>query len=213
VTRFLSMITAGPPVLVVLRATSPRHVIDVAAALVDCGLSCLEVALTTPDGPALVRELRERHPRACIGAGTVLGLADVETVAEAGAEFVVCPNVDLGVGRATLERGLGWIPGAATPTEVVTAHKSGADAVKLFPASTLRPVFVSALREILPDVALVPTGGVDDTAAPEYLNAGATAVGVGGWLVAAALEHGDPRLARERAKRMLAAVGAPREEQ
>src|SRR5690606_33653068 len=122
-----------------------------------------------------------------VGAGTVLTLPDAERCLEAGARFVVSPCYVDGLTDLCREAGAACLPGALTPTEAMSAWRAGATAVKVFPAASVGgPAHVKALRSVLPEVPLVPTGGVTPKAMPAYLAAGAAAVGVGGELIAAA---------------------------
>lgn len=179
-------------IIPVVRTSRP----DLARLAVDwlreAGLSVFEITMTIPEAPALIRALAA-EPGLLIGAGTVPDGAAAEACLEAGARFLVAPWVDPSLAAATRPRGAALLLGAMTPTEVRAALAAGADAVKLFPASSAGgPGHVRALRAVFPDVAFCPTGGVEARNTPDYLAAGAAFVGIGGKLVdEAALARGD----------------------
>lgn len=174
--------------VVVLRRVEPFQALDaLVAELLDAGVRIFEVTFDSPSGADDLRRLRTRHgDAAIIGAGTLLGMDRLETAIEAGAAFGVSPTLDPEMVARAVERGLPFVPGAFTPTEIAAAHAAGATFVKLFPASAVGPSFVRELRGPMPHVELIPTGGVDDRNAAAFLEAGAAAVGIGGALVRAA---------------------------
>jgi 2-dehydro-3-deoxyphosphogluconate aldolase/(4S)-4-hydroxy-2-oxoglutarate aldolase len=172
----LSLIKRERVVGIVRRAKAPQAYDD-ARALLNVGLSVVEVSLTTPRAVDIVAKLARDTP--AIGAGTVLDVADVDRVADAGAGFVVAPIVDWEVIAAARRRGLVVIPAAFTPTEMVSAVRAGADLVKVFPASAWTPGAVRDLLAALPDLPLMPTGGIGLADAAEWIRAGAVAVGMG----------------------------------
>lgn len=164
------------------------------------GIRFVEVALTTPSALEVLEAVRaEAGPDVRLGAGTVLTPDDVDAAVAAGADFLVTPAVAPSV-RAAAERGIPCAAGALTPTEAVAARAAGAAVVKLFPASLGGPAYLRALREPLPDVPFMAVGGVGIDAAPDYLAAGALAVGVGGPLVGDAASGGDLDALRARAR-------------
>jgi 2-dehydro-3-deoxyphosphogluconate aldolase / (4S)-4-hydroxy-2-oxoglutarate aldolase len=178
----------------ILRARATAPLVDVALTLAEAGVRCLEVTLPSPGSVPAVRELLAKlGDRVAIGMGTVLATAEVRQAAEAGARFVVSPDHNAEVVAAARELGLGSIPGAFSPTEIVAAWRGGPSAVKVFPASVLTPEFFAAVRGPLPDIPLVATGGVDLPGVATFLDAGAAAVGVGGPLIGNALA-GQPGL-------------------
>ena len=138
-----------------------------------------------------------------IGAGTVLTVAGARAAIGAGARFLVMPHTDPALIEFAAAQGIPAIPGAFTPTEVLAAWRAGACAVKIFPASAVGPSFVRELRGPLPDVPLVPTGGVTIESAPGFIAAGAVAVGIGSWLTG----DGDPDGIAARGARLVAALG------
>lgn len=183
----------------ILRARGAGPLVDVALALAEAGVRCLEVTLPSPGSAAAVRELTAKlGDEVAVGMGTVLTAAEVGQAADAGARFVVSPDHNPEVVAAARELGLGSMPGAFSPTEIVAAWRGGPTAVKVFPASVLTPEYVAAVRAPLPDIPLVPTGGIDLDGAAAFLRAGALAVGVGGPLLGTALtgEADSPERAR-----------------
>jgi 2-dehydro-3-deoxyphosphogluconate aldolase/(4S)-4-hydroxy-2-oxoglutarate aldolase len=169
----------------------------------------VEVSLIGAGALAVIRRARaELGADAWLGVGTVLTAEDTGRAAEAGANLIVTPGLGPGVDEA-VRLGLPVLAGALTPTEVIAAIGAGTAAVKIFPASAVGgPAYVRALRGPLPDAPLVPVGGVDASAVPEYLSLGATAVGVGSPLVGdAADDGGDLDALRRRAARFLAVCG------
>ena len=197
----------------VVRAPSPELAIRAAEAVLAGGVSIFEITMTVPNATAAIRALVDKFGgRAVVGAGTVLDAEAARACIEAGAAFIVSPGLDLATIAAAHERGVPMMPGALTPTEVITAWKAGADMVKIFPASAVGgPKYLKALRGPLPDVKLLPTGGVNAATAGEYIAAGAAALGVGSELVdTAALARGDDALLTERARELVAAVQAAR---
>lgn len=194
--------------IAVLRAPVSTHLAAVAVALSEAGVTCIEVTLTTPRALRLIAKLRSLLGDAAeIGAGTVLTVADLEGACAAGATYTLSPSLDLEILDRAQELGSPHIPGAATPTEVATAWRRGAAAVKLFPAAQLGgPSYVRALRDPLPEVHLVPTGGVKEAEVTDYLHAGAVAVGIGTPLTQDALVDGPDKQFQERVRRFVNAV-------
>jgi 2-dehydro-3-deoxyphosphogluconate aldolase/(4S)-4-hydroxy-2-oxoglutarate aldolase len=175
-----------PGIIAVVRTDRAEQVLPVAEALIAGGVIAVEITFTVPDALAAIRQAAARGAgRALIGAGTVLDAAGARAAVAAGAEFVVSPITRVELVAAAHDAGKPVMLGAYTPTEAQAAHEAGADFVKLFPADTLGPAYVKALRAPLPHLRLVPTGGVDLTTAAEFLRAGCAALGVGGALVSA----------------------------
>jgi 2-dehydro-3-deoxyphosphogluconate aldolase/(4S)-4-hydroxy-2-oxoglutarate aldolase len=175
-------------IVAVVRAPDAGGLVDVVRALADGGVTVAEVTFTVPGAADVIREAkRQLGDRVLLGAGTVLDPETARTALLAGAEFVVAPAVNLDVIRLCRRYDKLVMPGAFTPTEILAAWEAGADVVKVFPADVLGPTFFRALRGPLPQVKLMPTGGVDLTTAAEYLRAGAVCLGVGGQLVDAKL--------------------------
>jgi len=199
----------------VVRASSAQEAVRAAVALREGGIDVLEITMTVPDAISVMRELASRMGGdVLVGAGTVLDAEAARQCIEAGAQFIVSPGFDRDTIVAAHELDKPAFPGALTPTEVITAWKAGADAVKVFPCSAMGGAkYLRALRAPLPNVKLMPTGGVNLTTVREFIEAGAIALGVGGELVdAKALAAGNDGVLTERAREYLAAVKLARAE-
>ena len=171
-------------IVAVVRTAEPTGLVEVVRALADGGVTVAEVTLTVPGATDVIREARRQlGDRVLLGAGTVLDPETARTALLAGAEFVVAPTVNPDVIRVCRRYDKVVMPGAFTPTEILAAWEAGADVVKVFPAEVLGPAFFKAMRGPLPQVRLMPTGGVDLTTAADFLKAGACCLGVGSQLV------------------------------
>lgn len=193
-------------VVAVLRAASPDDLLEVAGALREGGVRCLEFTLTSPGAVGMIRRVsRELGDNVLLGAGTVLNAIEAEEAMEAGAKFLVSPSLKLEVIHAAKRYGVPVMPGAFTPTEVLTAWEAGADVVKVFPCGQLGPSYLRDLHGPFPDIPLMPTGGITVENAAAYLEAGAVAVGVGGNLTRRSTGEGLQNLT-ERARRLVESV-------
>ncbi len=192
----------------VIRAQSADEAAAVVEAIQAGGLSVLEITMTVPNAVALIADVVRRAPDALVGAGTVLDPETARACIAAGARFVVSPALNPDTIAACREAGVAVLPGALTPTEIVTAWRAGADLVKVFPANAVGgPAYIKSLKAPLPQIGLVPTGGVNLDTARDFVKAGAAALGVGADLVdLAALRRGDAATITERARRFLALV-------
>jgi 2-dehydro-3-deoxyphosphogluconate aldolase/(4S)-4-hydroxy-2-oxoglutarate aldolase len=171
-------------IVAVVRSPDSAQLVEVCQALADGGVSTIEITMTVPDALDVVRSVRRAlGDRVLLGAGTVLDSETARAALLAGAEYLVAPTVNLDVIRLCQRYDKLVMPGAFTPTEILTAWEAGADIVKVFPADVVGPAFFKALRGPLPQVRLMPTGGVDLTTAADFLRAGACCLGVGGQLV------------------------------
>jgi len=171
-------------VVAVLRAPSGEMLADVAEALFSGGVEAIEVTFTVPGAHRVLEQVADRlGDRILLGAGTVLDPETARTALLAGAEFVVAPTVNLEVIRLCRRYDKAVMPGALTPTEVLAAWEAGADVVKVFPSDFTGPKYLKALHGPLPQVRLMPTGGVNLQTAADFLRAGACALGIGGSLV------------------------------
>ena len=186
-----------------------RAVVD---ALVDGGIRASEVTMTVPGAVELIRELAPTLPDGfLLGAGTVLDAETVGRVVDAGARFVVSPVFRPSVIEASHRLGIPAMPGCFSPTEILTAWEAGADIVKVFPATALGPGFFKDVRAPLPQVKLMPTGGVSLDNAGDWIRAGAAAVGVGSALLdASAIQSGQWSVLTANARRIVANVAAAR---
>jgi 2-dehydro-3-deoxyphosphogluconate aldolase/(4S)-4-hydroxy-2-oxoglutarate aldolase len=198
----------------VVRATSAKQAISAAVAVAAGGITIVEVTMTVPGAlDAISQLIKTLGSEVIVGAGTVLDAQAARQCFDAGAEFLVSPGLDLGTIKAAQDAGKLIMAGALTPTEVITAWKAGADFVKVFPASAVGgAAYLKALRGPLPQVPLVPTGGVNLNTAADFLRAGASALGVGGELVlAAALKTGETAQITALARQYLEIVQQVRE--
>src|SRR5437867_4557412 len=161
-------------IVAVIRSPDSELLVEVARALADGGVSVVEITMSVPNALDVLRQVRQAlGDRLLLGAGTVLDPETARAVLLAGAEFIVAPAVNLDVIRLCQRYDKLVMPGAFTPTEILTAWEAGADIVKVFPADCVGPAFFKALRGPLPQVRLMPTGGVDLKTAAEFLRAGA----------------------------------------
>src|SRR3954454_11466854 len=171
-------------IVAVVRSPDSQQLVEAARALVDGGISVVEITMTVPDALDVVRQVRRAlGDRLLLGAGTILDPETARAALLAGAEFLVAPTVHLDVIRLCQRYDRLVMPGAFTPTEILTAWEAGADVVKVFPADVVGPTFFKALKGPLPQIRVMPTGGVDLTTAAKFLDAGACCLGIGGQLV------------------------------
>ncbi|NYH79302.1 2-dehydro-3-deoxyphosphogluconate aldolase/(4S)-4-hydroxy-2-oxoglutarate aldolase [Actinopolyspora biskrensis] len=178
----------------IIRAETAQQAGLRARTCLDSGLSVLEISLTTPDAPELIKELRREYPSALLGAGTVLDAASAWTAIAAGAGFLVSPSLHEDVVSTGHRYGAAVIPGTDTPGEIVRALSAGADAIKLFPASRWTPESMRDVLAALPQAPLVPTGGVSLENAPDWIAAGAVAVGMGSALSRGSTDEATARI-------------------
>jgi len=165
----------------IIRTTSADQAHRAITAILEGGLSVIEVTFTVPGAVDIIRQLDQSiGQQTVIGAGTVLTPEDVHAAIAAGARFLVAPNTNPAVIAAAKQYPRVVIPGTLSPTEVVSALQAGADMVKIFPANIVGPGYLRDLRGPLPNVLFLPTGGLDLTNAADWLRAGAAALGVGG---------------------------------
>jgi 2-dehydro-3-deoxyphosphogluconate aldolase/(4S)-4-hydroxy-2-oxoglutarate aldolase len=195
-------------IVAVVRAESGELLAKVVRALAEGGVTAAEITFTVPDAIEVIRRVRqELGDSVVLGAGTVLDPETARAALLAGAEYIVAPSLNVEVIRLCRRYDKVVMPGALTPTEVVSAWESGADVVKIFPADLGGPAYLKALRGPLPQVRMMPTGGVDLTTAESFLKAGACCLGVGGALVEPkAVANGDFARIRELAGQYAAIV-------
>src|SRR5438874_8300469 len=175
-------------IVAVVRSPDSQQLVEVARALADGGVSVVEITMSVPNALDVLRQVRQAlGDRLLLGAGTVLDPETARAVLLAGAEYIVAPTVNLDVIRLCQRYDKLVMPGALTPTEIQSAWEAGADIVKVFPADVVGPAFFKAVRGPLPQIRLMPTGGVDLTTAAAFLKAGACCLGVGSQLVDPAL--------------------------
>src|SRR5947208_11233635 len=195
-------------IVAVVRSPDSDQLVEATRALADGGVNVVEITMTVPFALDVLRAIRKAlGDRVLLGAGTVLDPETARAVMLAGAEFIVAPTVNFEVIRLCQRYDKLVMPGAFTPTEILGAWEAGADIVKVFPADVVGPAFFRAVRGPLPQVRLMPTGGVDLTTAAAFLKAGACCLGVGGQLVEpkAVAERNFDRI-RDRARQYVAIV-------
>jgi 2-dehydro-3-deoxyphosphogluconate aldolase/(4S)-4-hydroxy-2-oxoglutarate aldolase len=196
-----------------MRAKSPDQLLAAAEAVLEGGVIAIEVTMTTPGALQVITEAVARYgDRVLFGAGTVLDPESARASILAGAQFIVCPTLNLETIALCKRYSVPVMPGAFSPTEILTAWEAGADFVKLFPASVGGPAFLKAIKAPLPQVRLVPVGGVNLDTTADFIRAGADLVGVGGELVSQKLlDAKDFATITERARRFREEVARGRE--
>ena len=197
----------------VLRASKQDHAIAIAHAIEQGGVPILEVTMTVPGAVEVIRHLAGHFgERVLIGAGTVLDPETARLCILAGAEFIVSPSLKITTIEMCHRYGILIVPGALTPTEVVTAWEAGADAVKVFPCGAMGGAsYIKSLKAPFPQIELIPTGGVSLLTAADFLKAGACALGVGADLIdPAAVASGNLHKITENAKKFLEIVKTAR---
>jgi 2-dehydro-3-deoxyphosphogluconate aldolase / (4S)-4-hydroxy-2-oxoglutarate aldolase len=199
-------------VIAVVRIEEPAELFEPGRALSNGGVRFLEITMTVPGALRAIEEtVSQIGDEVLIGAGTVLDPVTARLAISAGASFVVAPSLDEEVIAASHLYGVAAVPGCLTPTEIARAWRAGADIVKLFPGRVATPGYFADLKGPFPQVRMMPTGNVDLQTAPEYIRAGAIAVGVGKALVDRdALRRRDWALITDRAKRFREAIVAAR---
>ncbi len=193
----------------VVRAASPAEALLAADAVCRGGIPIVEITMTVPGAIEVIRELTKNNSSgALIGAGTVLDEEMARRCRDAGAQFLVSPGFDRPTVEFAVREGILIMAGALTPTEVITAWKAGADFVKVFPCGQVGGAkYIKALKGPLPQIPLVPTGGVNLSTAADFIEAGAAALGVGGELVQAeALKLGKAEMVVENARKFVEIV-------
>lgn len=197
----------------VLRADSEKEALSVAYALEAGGVTVLEITMTVPAAISVIRRLAsEAGERILVGAGTVLDPETARACILAGARFIVSPALNPRTIELCRRYNIAVFPGGLTPTEIVAAWEAVADAVKVFPCSAMGgPGYLKALKAPLPQIELIPTGGVSLATAADFLRCGALALGVGGDLVDnSAVRNGKPEIINENARRYLEIVSTHR---
>ncbi|MBI1247542.1 bifunctional 4-hydroxy-2-oxoglutarate aldolase/2-dehydro-3-deoxy-phosphogluconate aldolase [bacterium] len=186
-------------IVAVIRAENGEILADVTQALVDGGVTAIEVTFTVPKAHQVLEYVADRFgDQIQLGAGTVLDAETARIAILAGAQFIVSPIVDLPTIEISHRYDKAMMPGALTPTEVVRAWQAGADVVKIFPSDLTGPSYLKSLKGPLPQVRMMPTGGVNLETAEAFLKAGACALGVGGSLVEkSAIKNNDMDRIRE----------------
>lgn len=196
----------------VVRTRSTDEARAAIGVLSDCGISVFEITMTVPNACDLIAELRDSLPNVLLGAGTVLDRSTAKQCVEAGAQFIVSPAFDAETVKYCREADVAVMPGALTPTEVLSAWKAGADCVKVFPCDALGgPKYLRTLKTLFPQIEMMPTGGVSLETIGDFFLAGACAVGVGTDLVDFdAIRRGDYETVAAKARNYLACLPADR---
>jgi 2-dehydro-3-deoxyphosphogluconate aldolase/(4S)-4-hydroxy-2-oxoglutarate aldolase len=193
-------LVSGSGIVAIARSVAEDVMESLAAALLDAGIHALELTLNVPIDRALrgIEAVARRFDGAelLVGAGTVLSIEAAGLAVDAGARFVVMPHTDPELIRWAADKGIPVFPGGLSPTEILAAWRAGATAVKLFPASVAGPAAIRELRGPLPDIPLIPTGGISADNAGGFIEAGAVALGVGGWLIGDAAPPGVTKRGR-----------------
>ena len=190
-------------VVAIMRANSPEQLLSAADAIKEGGVNAIEVTMTTPGALDVIKQATSRYgSEVLFGVGSVLDPESARQAILAGAQFVVCPTLDVRTIALCRRYAVPVMPGAYTPTEILTAWEAGADIVKVFPASVGGPEYIKAVKAPLPQVRLMPVGGVDLNTTAEFIRAGCDLVAVGGALVdQKLLDAGGFAAITERARR------------
>lgn len=171
-------------IIAIVRGVQETHILSLADALLQGGITVMEVTLNTPGALRMISELQDKSGQhMLIGAGTVLDLEDAKKAVQAGASFLVTPNMDEEVIRWSSTEGIPIFPGAMTPTEIVKAWKAGATAVKVFPSASLGLTYIKELMGPLDQIPLIAVGGVTEENIKQFLNIGCYGLGIGGSLI------------------------------
>lgn len=196
----------------VVRASSADEARLATQAVAEGGIPIVEITLTVPGAVALIADLVRHAAGVLVGAGTILDIKTARQCLDAGAQFLVCPGFDPETIKLANTEGVTIIAGALTPTEVINAWRAGADLIKIFPCAQVGgPSYIKALKGPLPQVSLLPTGGVNLATIRDFLYAGAAALGVGGELIQKeALQSREPSIISQLARQYAEAVNSVR---
>ncbi|MFB4324830.1 bifunctional 4-hydroxy-2-oxoglutarate aldolase/2-dehydro-3-deoxy-phosphogluconate aldolase [Priestia sp. BR_2] len=195
-------------IIAIIRGANSKDVLNMAKALHEGGVNILEITMNSPNALSAIEEITvELGDRVVVGAGTVLDSETARAAILAGAKFILSPTVDIETIQMAKRYGAVSIPGAFTPTEILSAYENGGDIIKVFPA-TLGPSFIKDIRGPLPQIPLLPTGGIDLNNIQEFMKAGAIGCGIGSALVNTQLEITDEYFVQltEKARQFASAV-------
>jgi 2-dehydro-3-deoxyphosphogluconate aldolase/(4S)-4-hydroxy-2-oxoglutarate aldolase len=195
-------------IVAIIRGARPDEVVEIARNLHDAGVRCMEITLNSPDALKVIEDLAVKMDgKICVGAGTVLDANSAMNAINAGARFIISPITDLQTIDKTKELGAVSIPGAFTPTEIFRAFSAGGDIIKVFPGSS-GPGFIKEILAPLPDIPLMPTGGISLENIIQFKKAGAVAYGIGKALVDTSQKMNQESLnkIKENAKKFIEAV-------
>lgn len=206
---------AAAGIIPVVRASSLAEAMTVADALTEGGVNVLEITMSVPGAIKLIEHLATHYAeRVIVGVGTVLDVETARVCTLAGAQFVVSPALNIKLIEACRRSSVSVISGALTPTEIIAAWQAGADAVKIFPCGAMGGAsYLKALKAPLPNVEMIPTGGVSLANAADFIKAGAMAIGVGGELIdLSAVRDNQAQIITDKAREFLAVVRDTRAE-
>lgn len=194
-------------IIAIVRGVKEVHIVALAEALLKGGVTVMEVTLNTPGALAMIGELQDKlGQQMYIGAGTVLDVEDAQKAIQAGASFLVTPNLDEDVIRYASREGVPIFPGAMTPTEVVKAWKAGATAIKIFPSASLGLTYIKELMGPLDHIPMMAVGGVTEENIKQFVDIGCYGLGIGGSLInLKEIEAGHFEWVTDKAARLLAA--------
>lgn len=194
-------------IIAIVRGVKEAHIVSLAEALLKGGVTVMEVTLNTPGALAMISELQAKlSEQMFIGAGTVLDVEDAQKAVQAGASFLVTPNLDEDVIRYASREGIPIFPGAMTPTEVVKAWKAGATAIKIFPSASLGLTYIKELMGPLDHIPMMAVGGVTEENIKQFVDLGCYGLGIGGSLInLKEIEAGRFEWITDKAARLLAA--------
>ncbi|SFM19416.1 2-dehydro-3-deoxyphosphogluconate aldolase / (4S)-4-hydroxy-2-oxoglutarate aldolase [Gracilibacillus orientalis] len=193
----------------IIRGVPTEHILNVADALHQGGIRTLEITMDTPNVLGAIEQVRKEFDgELIVGAGTVLDAETARAAIMAGSQFIFSPTVDVNTIKLTKRYGVVSIPGAMTPTEIVTAYETGGDLIKIFPATRLGPTYIKDIKGPLPHIPLMPTGGVNLDNISEYFQVGAVAAGLGSSLVKKQQNYSkeDLQALKQRAEQFVAKV-------
>ena len=193
-------------VIAVIRDVSKNKIEKLAEALINGGITNLEITVDHPHAFEMIRILRDKYiyDKVLIGAGTVLDVSTAKSAIYYGAEFIVSPAFDREIIKVSLRYNKISIPGIFTPTEALYAIEAGADFIKLFPANSQGPSFIKALKGPMPHIPIIPTGGIDLNNASDFIKAGSAAIGLGGSLINKSdVEQGNFKKIEDKAKKFI----------
>ncbi|MDT8859776.1 bifunctional 4-hydroxy-2-oxoglutarate aldolase/2-dehydro-3-deoxy-phosphogluconate aldolase [Alkalihalobacillus sp. MEB130] len=178
-------------IVAVIRGSKPENIVEIGKALREGGVKALEITVETPRAMSIIEKvaIELENEDVIVGAGTVLDPETARAAILSGARFVFSPTVNVETIKMSKRYGVLSIPGAFTPTEIVTAYEHGADLIKVFPASAVGPSYIKNIKGPLPHVPLMVTGGIGLANAADYIKAGAVGLGVGGTLVPATINE------------------------
>ena len=199
-------------ILPAIRTTTAEDALFAARQMVKWGIPIVELTMTVPGAIGVIEELRRTTPELIVGAGSVLDVECARACVDVGAAFITSPGLDAEIVEFTLKHKVAAIPGALTPSEIMSSHKAGADIIKVFPCAQVGgPEYIRALRSPFPHLALIASGGVNRQNAGQFIQRGATALGIRGELIPPeAISRRDENWIHELAGRFLGIVAKAR---